>query len=460
MIESEMPKKLTRVNTARKRLKEIKRSVPDPKRPGSTTRRSFYGHTLAEAEQSYREFINPPLNLDQTDDLPEGSFVWYLVNAHAPLKAHSRANTRNTNKTVARHVLEEIGHLQVKDITAVVLAEMLSRLDHKLTHRNKAAKPKMKSGNLVQPVEIWEKLAPSTVNKCRRLALEVCEIAAEMDQAIRPINSKRVPRREEPEPEVDVYSPVEMRRLLVAAAGHPLRAGILLYGFLGVRLREGCGFSYTDLKPDGTLQLRYQVDIETGALTANLKSKYAKRDFPLPDGLLEELRALCFPRSRLILNSEGNPYRADSIDRDLAVIMRRAGLRILTAHGFRHSFSSWLDENGCPRSVRIRLLGQTPKGVHDRYNHPTKMKEWLGRFWEASFEEEDSPRVVTYIKGKPGPAVPLAGERNGRSRLTADEVRTIRAELATRTVAEISRTYGVHRRTIEKIRDGEIWKSA
>ena len=461
MIEIEMPTaKPKRVNQARKNLKEIKRPVPDPENPGSTTRKSFYGHTLKEAEANWQQYLNPPLQLDPSDDVPDGSFVWYYVNGHVPLKAHGRTNTTNTNKTVARHVLEEIGHLQVTSITAVTLADMLNQLDDKLTLRNKNARPRLKGGVLVSPVQIWEKLSPSTVNKCRRLALEVCEIAAELDQSIRPINPKRVPRREEPEKEVDVYTPAELRRLLVASEGHPLRAAFLIYGFLGVRLREGCGFAFTDLTQDGTLQLRNQVDIETGALTEKLKSKYARRDFPLPDGLRDEIRALCFPRSRLILNGDAKPYSPDSMDRDMAVIMRRAGLRILTAHGFRHSFSSWLDENGCPRSVRLALMGQSRKAVADRYNHPTKMKEWLGKFWQASFEEEESPRVVVYERGKAGPKTPMAGERNGRSRLTMEAVAIIRLELGKRPIADIARDNNVHRRTIEKIRDGEIWKIA
>ena len=454
MIRKMPVKKQPKRNVARQRLKEIKRDVKLP--DGSTIRKSFYGHTTEEAEQKYLEFITPPLQVA----LPEGAFVWYYINKYLPLKAHLRANTINTNRAAALHVLEEIGHLQVRRIDFAVLAEMLSRLDVKRTCRNPKAKPKRIAGKYVDPVFIYEPLGPATVNKCRSLALEVCSIAADLDDKIRPINTRRVPRREEPEKFVDVYTPVEMRRLLDAAQGSPVSAMVLLMAFMGLRLREACGQSYTDVTSDGVLQVRYQVDRATGELTTKLKSRNARRDLPMPPGLLDEVRALCFRRSRLIVNGKGLPHNADSVDRDLAVVMRRARLRVLTAHELRHSFSSWLDENGCPRSVRIALLGQSRKGVHDRYNHPTTMREWLGKLWEASHAEEAEPRYVEYERAKAGRVSVPAGEKNGRAKLTVADVAAIRSDFGKKTIAQIARDHQVHRRTIEKIRDNEIWKTA
>jgi len=459
-MNKKMPaKKQQKQNEARKRLKEIKRNVTLP--DGSITRKSFYGHTIQDAERKYQEFVTPPLQAA----LPEGSFVWYYINKYLPLKAHLRANTKNTNRAAALHVLEEIGHLQVRNIDFAVLAEMLNRLDAKRTCRNPKAKPKRVAGQYVDPVFIYEPLGPATVNKCRSLALEVCSIATDLDDKVRPINSKRVPSREMPQKEVDVYTPAEMRRLLDVASG-PMRTAIILMGFLGLRLREACGQSYTDLAASGTLEVRFQVDRATGELTTKLKSKYARRDLQLPAGLLDEIRAVCFARGRLIhwTDKSGNahPYSADAIDRDLAVAMRRAKLRILTPHELRHSFSTWLDENGCPRSVRISLMGQTRAGVHDRYNHadPEMRRLWLGNLWQASFEAESDPRCVEYASSKAGPVKPATGESNGRSKLTAQDVQEIRSKLPTTTTSQLARDYKVDRKTITQIRNGITWKSA
>jgi len=347
---------------------------------------------------------------------------------------------------------------------------MLNHLDQKKTCRNPRATPKQVkradgSVTTVQPDFIYRELGPATVNRCRAIALEVCAIAPDLDEKIRHVNSKRVPSRELPEKEVDVYTPAEMRRLLECAAG-PMRAAVLLMGFLGLRLREACGQSYTDLAASGTLEVRFQVERATGELTSKLKSKYARRDLQLPEGLLDEIRALCFARCRLIHWTDragsAHPYNPDSMDRDLAVVMRRARLRILTPHELRHSFSTWLDENGCPRSVRISLMGQTRAGVHDRYNHadPEMRRLWLGKLWHASFEEEAEQRIVEYASARSGPIRPAARESNGRSKLSVADVQAIKRDLGTTTVSQFARDYKVDRKTIADIRDGVTWRTA
>lgn len=58
-----------------------------------------------------------------------------------------------------------------------------------------------------------------------------------------------------------------------------------------------------------------------------------------------------------------------------------------------------------------------------------------------------------------------AGERHGRAKLTENDVREIRAALATQrtrgpnTVMQIARRYGVCRKTVRSIVDGRLWKS-
>lgn len=450
-------------NLSRKNRVEIKRQVILP--DGTSTRRSFYGRTKAEAEANYQSFLHPPL----ATNLTEGTFAWYYLNKWLPLKAHLRKTTLSTYNSCGLHVLEEIGHLQMAQIDFTTIASMLNRLDEKVTCRNPNAKPRATKKNgltvVAPPKPIFQPLGPATVNKCRSIALEVHSIAVDLDPKLRPINGRRVPTRDLPEKQVDVYTPAEMRRLLNHAKG-PTRALVLLMGFLGMRLREACAQSYTDLSADGTLKLRSQVDRETGELTVKLKSKYAKRDFHLPDGLLEEIRALCFARGRLVhwTDAKGipHPYNADSADRDLEVVMKRAKLRILTPHEFRHSFSTWLDENGCPRSIRISLLGQTKRGVHDRYNHadPALRRQWLGSLWDASLIEEEEPRIVEYTAPKLGTKTPLAGAANGRSKLTWEQVNQIRAQVEESTVAQIARDFGIDRKTVRDIRDGKIWKTA
>ena len=88
------------------------------------------------------------------------------------------------------------------------------------------------------------------------------------------------------------------------------------------------------------------------------------------------------------------------------------------------------------------------------------MTERLGKLWDASHAEEADRRLVEYERAKAGRVSIPAGEKNGRAKLTVADVAAIRSEIGKKTIADIARGYGVNRRTIEKIRDGEIWKTA
>jgi integrase len=455
---SEMPRKAKRVNEARKRLKEYKGWVTLP--DGSRARKSFYGATLEDAKRRWRETVNPPLKVD----VPEGTFVWFYLNKLIPLKGHLRGSSRSFIHDAARHVLPEIGHMKMTDIDFVVIIDMLNRIAAKQVCRNPSAKGKpvrMADGSIgrLAPEYRYKPLSASTVNKCRRLALEVNDVASELDPAVRRINPRRIPVRKETAASIDVYSPPEMKRLLDAAEGTVGYVPVLLYAFLGLRLREGAGLLASDLDSAGVLHVVRQTakddDWET---VEELKTDYSERHLPLPPGLLEKLNPHRFGGGRLMKNSLKNPMDVDGIDRALNAAMKKARLRRLTPHQLRHSFSSWLEENGCPRSVRLTLMGQSRAAVPDRYNHatPAALRRWLGMLWDASLEAEEEPRVEEAPRIERPRAL---GESNGRSVLNEEAVRDIRRRIANReTLESIAAIHGVSRRVISKIRDGEAWK--
>lgn len=405
-------KRKRQIKEARARLKEIKKTVTVD---GKTFRKSFYGETLDLAYRAYLQFINPPLQTE-VNEPPPGSFGWILKNKWAPLKSHQRRNTRLNLQHASRHILAELAYERIEDVDATRLVQALDAIAAKETCRNPNAKPKVKriDGELVkvEPVFIYKPLSASLINRCRLVALDVNELASELyPDKVRRINPKRVPKREEDTKTVEVYSPQEMRRLLEASRGTIAHVPVLLYGFLGEALNEALGHDCRDLTAEGVLELTHQAERD-GERTVKLKSKYRRRSFPLPDGLLEELQPFTFSGGRLVKNGLGQPLKMDAVDRALFAAQSRAGLRRLTCHELRHSFSSWMDENGCPESVRLRLMGQSAKKVKDRYNHPTSeaLKLWLTRFWMASFDPEPKrpstePVVNVYDTGAVSKAI-------------------------------------------------------
>lgn len=53
---------------------------------------------------------------------------------------------------------------------------------------------------------------------------------------------------------------------------------------------------------------------------------------------------------------------------------------------------------------------------------------------------------------------PVRGEQHGRAKLSADQVREIRASKAT--VYRLAKTYAVSRRQIMRVQSGEQWRGA
>lgn len=451
-----MPKKKPpRPNLARKNLKEIKRTVPLP--DGTTTRKSFYGKTLPAAQRSYLEFLNPALKLDT----PSGSLAWWVINKYSPLKSHLAKSTRVKIQSASRHLLQELGDMPIAQLTASNLCQALDAIANKQTCRN----PKAKGEKIMRP------LGANMVNQCRQIALECNELASEEDPNIRKINRKRVPVRDEEVPIVDVFTPAEMRLLLEGFRGTPWMVPLILYGYCGLRGREAIGVEKRDLSAAGVLNIHQQGEGQRAPW--KLKNRYSYRKLPLPDGMLEELRPYAFGDGRLCQNSavkklpngtkvpDPKPITLSGFDRALEAKCRRIGLPPLTTHKLRHSFSTWLDENGCPRSVRLALMGQSTKAVQDRYNHasPEKMREWLGKLWEASYEEVDRELlpIAPGASGNPRKES-ITGEANGRSVLTTADVCTIRELAGEVSAAELSRRFGVSRKTISNITTGKTWK--
>lgn len=423
------------------KTKEIKRTLTLP--DGRTVRRSFYGRTVEEAEQRWREAQTAPL----TSAFPPGSFGWWMVVKWAPLKAHLEEGTLSNYQTAANHLLPELGNEQVKSIDATRLVIALNNIAAKKTLRNKTAK---------HSEPIYKPLSSSIVNRCRMIALDVCSLAAESG-AGNFIRSRRVVRRRPPEKVVEVYSPPEMRLLLEASRGRVGFPLALFCQFLGLTINEARALKASDLSPDGFLRVDYLIK-KSGDRSRKMKTEYRHRTFPLPEGILDEVRALAAKGEWLCQNTEGNKISESSARVALELSIKRSGLRRLTHHELRHSFSSWLEENGCPRSIRLALMGQSRQSVADRYNHASEegMRTWLARLWEASFEQIARP---------PAPApkitkVERGGERNSRAKLTSEDIAKILARLeAGEMLKSIAADYKVDRSTIGKIKSGRNWRS-
>jgi integrase len=416
--------------------KEVKAWVTLP--DGTRKRMSFYGRTPEEARAKAKEMERPVL----ATEFPAGSFGWWLVVKWSPLKAGLEDNTAQNYNLAANHLLGEMGRDPVSSIDATRLHLALTNLSNKKKKRGDGT------------------LGASLVNRCRSIALEVMELAYESD-ACRHINPKRVRPLQETAKSVDVYSPKEMRRLLEYTKGSTCFAPVLFACFCGLTLNEARALRREDLTELGMLLVRHHMKPD-GTRSKKMKTEYRSRVLPLPSGLLQEVRELARGGEWLCRARHGGLVYDGNVDRSLYPKMKRAGLRRLTMHELRHSFSAWLDENGCPRSVRLALMGQSRKAVQDRYNHATAdaMREWLGKIWEASLEPWAEGEEPQEELPQPGPRNPARGERNGRSKLDWTKVEEIRVLIEEgETDWKIAKRYAVDPKAVRNIREGKTWVS-
>jgi integrase len=413
---------------ARKRLTEIKRTVPDGM--GGTRRMSFYGASKPEAESSCQRYLRSLRAAPGTASLEPGTIAWWLKERYTPLKVHLRPSTVKAIEGAAKHLSRQIGAMQASKIGASEIAKAIANVQG----------------------------SASLKNKVRTVAYEVMELAAEEDPEVRLVSRKRVKPSKQKAPKIDVLSPQDARRL--AESVPPMyRPTVLLMAFLGLRSGEAIAVLGADVTPIGSLLVRRQDD-GYGGWTDELKTEESYRELPLPAGLLAALApyrgagALPLSRTRFGTGvSENNVRRAVNAAKDRLGLSRCDGH---TLHSLRHGASTWLAMNGCPRGLRLAILGQSRGDVQDRYVHSSAadMVTWLTRMWEAS-EGADAPTFTAPHSRKTAPK----GTLNGRSKLTPTTVLQVKEALSAPSpnIMRIAREFGVSPKTVRNVRDGKTW---
>lgn len=170
---------------------------------------------------------------------------------------------------------------------------------------------------------------------------------------------------------------------------------------LGLRRGEGLGLSWADLDWEkGTVQVRRQVQQINGKVIVSdyTKTDAGRRTLPLPQALLERLRAhwqnqqeeqtlmgtgwndrdLVFP------TETGFPPSPSNILRHFRLLLTCAGLPSVRLHDLRHTCATLLGERVGDRVIAA-ILGHTPGTVTARYAKVTltQMREAI----EALYQE-------------------------------------------------------------------------
>jgi len=183
----------------------------------------------------------------------------------------------------------------------------------------------------------------------------------------------RVPRppKEEPRP----LSVEEVRTLLRESRGHRMFAMILVIALLGLRRSEVLGLRWGDVDLDhATLEVRRGLQRINGSLvTTETKTARSRRTIPLPAVIVSALRSrqeaqekeraelhAAWPESDYVFTTPlGTPVDPRNCSRMVKQACRKAGVRDVRLHDFRHGALSVLLGLGVPPRTAMEIAGHS-----------------------------------------------------------------------------------------------------
>lgn len=157
---------------------------------------------------------------------------------------------------------------------------------------------------------------------------------------------------------------------------------------LGARFGEIAGMTPHDILPDHRVQIvrRYSPHADTVRATKNHRARVleladgvlpivdrlvrqAMDPPPLPDLQDREWDARPFDRHWLVQTTTGRPANLSEYNKRLRLACAAAGVPRVSSHGLRHTFVSWMVDEGHTADQIAHWIGDTPATVQQVYSH-------------------------------------------------------------------------------------------
>lgn len=209
--------------------------------------------------------------------------------------------------------------------------------------------------------------------------LSMCLSSARREGLIRhnPASDATLPNRPEPEDEERARPfPAETMELVVSLVRAEHRVMFELLAATGLRRSEllaleGRHLSLAGRQPHVKVRKRLRRRKGVGLVIGPLKSRYARREVPIPPELATGLAALNTEPEALVFHAEGKPLDPDNLyARVLRPAVSEAGVEWAGFHTFRHTVASRLFAEGRNAVQVQRWLGHhSPSFTLDTYVH-------------------------------------------------------------------------------------------
>jgi integrase len=261
---------------------------------------------------------------------------------------YSTSTLRDYRSDLSRHVLSELGHVSVNDVTR----GDVQRVIEKMNGEGLAGQTVRNAIVALQAFYRWKKPPVDPT-----IDLDLPEPGRRRDRAATPLEAER----------------------LLSALDRDERDVYACAFYAGLRRGELQALRVGDVLDD-RISISRSWDQVTGEKPP--KSNAGVRDVPLIEPLRMILKRRCEnrPRDAFVFGSDDAPFSPNTLrDRANAAWAasavgaflqgRSAGLQPIVLHEARHSFSTWLDHAGISEARADRYMGHANPSVAARYRH-------------------------------------------------------------------------------------------
>src|SRR5215207_4068576 len=310
--------------------------------------RYIYRKTKAEAKEALREAIRDqeagisPDNLTVSDYLED-----WLENQKGVVSVRTLIVKRGNLRV---HVYPTLGNKQLS----------------KLTSRD------------VRRIFQGKDLKPRTVNKILGTFSQALDDA--VGRYIRTNPAREIKMLRQPQQEMEILSPDQVKKLLECCYGHRMEGVFVLGATCGLRIGEALGVKWEDMDFDnGTLTIRRTI---WRGRVLPTKTNSSRRTIKLPRIALEALHRHKEDADRQSENgiaasgwvfptARGNPhYAANFYRHNWKPMLKKAGLPPITFHPLRHGAASYLLSQRVPIAVvSTYLVHANPSITLSVYSH-------------------------------------------------------------------------------------------
>lgn len=326
---------------------EGKVSLPNGKR------KSVYAETERECVALMQELLNNqrlglPVHSDERLTVAQYLNLWLLTKKVRP------ATRKQYEVSIRIHLLPGLGHYRLTKLAPQHLREWMASKE--------------------------SSTSPST------LRLAVATLKSALSQAVADELIIRNPAKLVKAPaavdyEANFLTVEQARHFLACVKGHKLEALYAVALSVGLRRGEALALSWPDVDFEGgKLHVRHTLQrIDGKLLRTEPKTKGSKRTIILPSGLIAALRA---HRTRqleerlhagsewignqwdlVFVSERGTPLEPRNLNRQMAGLLRRAGLGHIRLHDCRHTACALLLSQGIQIHVVSKILGHANPSI-------------------------------------------------------------------------------------------------